>query len=193
MKTSQHERDESVISPDGTFLERSSSGALKSNSRAVTPTPLLHPDIFHPHAPRETQFLGVKDESNEYSQSWLELPAHRSRSITPPPKYDVQHQATCFFLNLFSFQATRLYGIPVLDFLPDMLVKSSDHTAIQAAAKAVSRITLADRYSGKDARLETGSEYAKALNSVKETMSNESAAITDEAVTAVWLLGLYEV
>ena len=118
---------------------------------------------------------------------------HRSRSITPPPKYDIQHQATCFFLNLFSFQASKKYGIPIFDFLPDMLHESQGHTAIYAASTAVSRMTLADRYSGQDVRLQTHREYARAIKSVAVTMSDEGEAIKDEAVTAVWLLGLYEV
>lgn len=154
---------------------------------------LIHPEVFHPQAPREGKILGVKDELLERKGDVLKVPMHRSKSITPPPKYDVQHQATCFFLNLFSFQASKKYGIPILDFLPDMLNHSAQHTAIYAASKAVSRVTLADRYSGKDVRLQTGHDYAKALKSVSHTMSNESEAIKDETVTAVWLLGLYEV
>lgn len=74
-----------------------------------------------------------------------------------------------------------------------MLEKSEQHTPIQHAAKAVSRMTLADQYSGRDVRLQTTGEYAKALNSVAKTMSNESEAVKDELIIAVWLLGLYEV
>ena len=54
-------------------------------------------------------------------------------------------------------------------------------------------MTLADRYSGYDTRLQSSGDYAKALKSVSNTISDASEAITDEAVTAVWLLGLYEV
>ncbi|KAK5322195.1 hypothetical protein LTR70_003876 [Exophiala xenobiotica] len=53
-------------------------------------------------------------------------------------------------------------------------------------------MTLADRYSGQDVRLQTHREYARAIKSVAVTMSDEGEAIKDEAVTAVWLLGLYE-
>lgn len=74
-----------------------------------------------------------------------------------------------------------------------MLEKSEQHTPIQHAAKAVSRMTLADRYSGQDVRLQTSFDYAKALNSVAVTMSNEDEALKDELIIAVWLLGLYEV
>lgn len=94
---------------------------------------------------------------------------------------------------MFSYQASKLYGIPILDFLPNMLDESTQNPALQYASKAVSRMTLADRYSGLDARLDTRDEYAKALKCVSKVMSDQQEAIKDEAVTAVWLLGLYEV
>lgn len=190
------QRHASIISSDDSAVERSCSVGPISTSPAplnLSTSQLVHPVVFHPQAPRETSILGVKDESQEGKSDLFEVPMHRPRSITPPPKYNVQHQATCFFLNLFSFQASKKYGIPILDFLPDMLDKSQEHTAIYAASKAVSRVTLADRYSGKDTRLQTSDDYTKALKLVSYTMSNEDEAVKDEAVTAVWLLGLYEV
>ncbi|KAK5104294.1 hypothetical protein LTS08_002181 [Lithohypha guttulata] len=73
-----------------------------------------------------------------------------------------------------------------------MLEHSAQNTAIQQASRAVSRMALADRYSGQDVRLQTDSEYMKALQRVSETMTDESEALKDELITAVWLLGLYE-
>ncbi|KIW95233.1 uncharacterized protein Z519_03817 [Cladophialophora bantiana CBS 173.52] len=57
---------------------------------------------------------------------------------------------------------------------------------------AVSRMTLADRYSGKDVRLQTGREYGHALSLTNATIRDTVASIQDETVLAVWLLGLYE-
>jgi hypothetical protein len=54
-------------------------------------------------------------------------------------------------------------------------------------------MTLADRYSGKDVRLQTGQEYGYALTLTNATIQNTAASIQDETVMAVWLLGLYEV
>lgn len=172
---------------------RSPSVVPSVEGRCLTPVFLDQPELFQGQLPQQVDVLTVKDEYSEHDKALLQVLDHRSKSISPPPKYDVQHQATCFFLNLFSYQASRLYGIPILDFLPDMLEKSDQHTAIQQASKAVSRMTLADRYSGMDARLQTADEYANALKSVADTMSNPEEAVKDEAVTAVWLLGLYEV
>ena len=94
---------------------------------------------------------------------------------------------------MFSYQASKLYGVPILDFLPDMISTSSSSTALQNASKAVSRMTLADRYSGNDSRLDTSQQYAQALKSVSFLMSDETEAVKDETLIAVWLLGLYEV
>lgn len=115
------------------------------------------------------------------------------RSISPPPRYDVQHQSLCFFVNLFCFQAGRLYSFPVLDFLPEVLEKVNPSSCLYQAANAVSRLTLADRYSGKDVRLQTGREYGQALSLTNATIRDTSASIQDETLLAVWLLGLYEV
>ncbi|EXJ85070.1 hypothetical protein A1O3_05745 [Capronia epimyces CBS 606.96] len=57
---------------------------------------------------------------------------------------------------------------------------------------AVSRMTLADRYSGKDVRLQTGREYGHALVLANQAIRDTQAGIQDETVVAVWLLGLYE-
>jgi len=54
-------------------------------------------------------------------------------------------------------------------------------------------MTLADQYSGKDIRLQTGKEYGYALKLANATIRDTAASIQDETVVAVWLLGLYEV
>ncbi|OCT51831.1 hypothetical protein CLCR_08340 [Cladophialophora carrionii] len=133
----------------------------------------------------------VKTE-DDASETALQKIAPTQRSISPPLRYDIPHQSMCFFLNLFCFQAGRLYSFPVLDFLPDMLRTAEDGSCVKKAAMAVSRMTLADRYSGKDVRLQTGREYGQALRLTNATIRDTKASIQDETVLAVWLLGLYE-
>ncbi|KAH0844763.1 hypothetical protein AYO21_01916 [Fonsecaea monophora] len=133
----------------------------------------------------------VKIEDDAGELALRKLPTTR-RSISPPLRYDIQHQSLCFFLNLFCFQAGRLYSFPVLDFLPGMLQNADPRSCIHKAAMAVSRMTLADRYSGKDVRLQTGREYGHALSLTNATIRDTAASIQDETVLAVWLLGLYE-
>ncbi|KAJ9606556.1 hypothetical protein H2200_008564 [Cladophialophora chaetospira] len=73
-----------------------------------------------------------------------------------------------------------------------MIRTAADGSCIEKAATAVSRMTLADRYSGKDVRLQTGKEYGQALSLTNKTIRDTRASIQDETVIAVWLLGLYE-
>lgn len=110
-----------------------------------------------------------------------------------PPIYDVTHQSTCFFLHLFCYQASQLYGAPLFDYLPKMLASIKPTHCLHQSIKAVSRMTLADRYSGNDIRLLTGRYYIQALGATKEAVQDRSEAVRDETVVAVWLLSLYEV
>ncbi|KIW32001.1 hypothetical protein, variant [Cladophialophora immunda] len=155
------------------------------------------PSIFpiRPTVARETPFPLVTPEvkiEDDTSKSALQKLPPTQRSISPPLRYDIQHQSLCFFLNLFCFQAGRLYSFPVLDFLPGMLQSADPRSCIHKAAMAVSRMTLADRYSGKDVRLQTGREYGHALSLTNATIRDTAASIQDETVLSVWLLGLYE-
>lgn len=81
----------------------------------------------------------------------------------------------------------------MLDFLPDLIQKSDPESGIYQAATAVSRLALADRYSGHDIRLQTGGDYGRALSLTNATIRKTAGDIRDETVLAVWLLGLYEV
>jgi len=150
----------------------------------------VSPAGLYPGQPRGRTADEIRKIKSETPSQEVKAPAHRS--ITPPLRYDIHHQSICFFLNLFCFQASRLYSFPVLDFLPGMLQNSSPTSCIHQAAMAVSRMTLADRYSGKDVRLQTGQEYGRALSFTNATIRDSSTNIQDETVVSVWLLGLYE-
>ena len=178
--------------------EDTSSGPSLTEQLPSAPLPPIRSTVLGRKSTSSSTHTGtslsniLKIEENP-NQSSLAKFAPAQRSISPPLRYEIQHQSLCFFLNLFCFQAGRLYSFPVLDFLPDMLRGAKDGTCIQKAAMAVSRMTLADRYSGKDVRLQTGREYGQALSLTNATIRDTRASIEDETVLAVWLLGLYEV
>lgn len=112
--------------------------------------------------------------------------------LRSPPKYDIPHQSLCFFLNLFCFQGSKRYAFPVLDFIPDMLQDASTDSPVSKAALAVSRMTLADQYSGQDVRLQTGQEYGAALTLASKRLRDPLRAKEDDTCLAVWLLSTYE-
>lgn len=119
------------------------------------------------------------------------MPQHKVPEV--PPKYDVTHQSTCYFLHLFCYQASQLYGAPLFDYLPNMLVTVDQNHCLHQSVKAVSRMALADRYSGNDIRLRTSKDYIQALSATKAVIKDSDSAVKDETVVAVWLLSLYEV
>jgi hypothetical protein len=132
----------------------------------------------------------VKVEEDQHRALYLySAPEHQ---VEAPPKYDIQHQSICFFVNLFCLQGTKLYSFPVLDFVPSILQETATDSPLSLAATALSRMTLADQYSGKDIRLQTGREYGDALARASRSIRDPTKAISDETIMAVWLLGTYE-
>ncbi|RMZ92411.1 hypothetical protein DV736_g330, partial [Chaetothyriales sp. CBS 134916] len=135
--------------------------------------------------------LAIKDEeSDDFNRS--SPSSSSSTSPQSPPKYDIQHQSVCFFLHLFCFQAGKLYSFPVIDFIPLVLRRAPADSPISLAVAAVSRLTLADQYSGTDVRLQSGHEYSNAITSTMASLKDSKVATQDATVVAVWLLGLYE-
>ena len=131
----------------------------------------------------------IKQEKQDGISLFTAAFEHRPES---PPKYNIQHQSICFFMNLFCWQAGRLYSFPVLDFLPHVLSTASEQSPIHVAVTAVSRMALADQYSGKDPRLLSVIEYTAALTLSQKAILDPNASTKDDTVVAVWLLGLYE-
>lgn len=179
---------------------RSPSGSSPEGSNSPS---VLSGPVLPPHRPATTLSQQFADnDQQDTSKVKLESTANKAalnrlapaqRPISPPPRYDIQHQSLCFFLNLFCFQAGRLYAVPVLDFLPELIQNAAPYSCLKQAAMAVSRMTLADQYSGKDVRLQTGKDYGYALKLANATIRDTAASIQDDTVVAVWLLGLYEV
>ena len=154
------------------------------------PTPREELIPVHSRQREEKQERRIKSEDSGELISLYQAPEHRTPES--PPKYDVQHQSVCYFVNLFCLQAGRLYSFAVLDFLPDILQHAQPDSAVHLAATAVSRMTLADQYSGQDVRLQTGKEYGDALAITMKAIRNPDQNLLDDTVVAVWLLGLYE-
>ncbi|RMD41707.1 hypothetical protein DV735_g3411, partial [Chaetothyriales sp. CBS 134920] len=156
----------------------------------LLPSPALPPASVDVSPPYLYDF-SVKDEDAEdftastYSSS-------RATSPQTPPKYDIPHQSVCFFIHLFCVQSSKLYAFPVIDFVPLILRRAPPDSPVCLAAAAVSRLTLADQYSGTDVRLQSGHEYSNAITSTMASLKNREVATQDATVVAVWLLGLYE-
>lgn len=149
------------------------------------PRSTVSPPLGHPETPL------LKDETVKKEHEAVQLyraPEH----VQSPPKYNVEHQSICFFVNLFCSQGEKRYNFAVLDFLPGMLTNAAPDSAASKAALAVSRMALADQYSGADVRLQTGEEYGEALILASKRLRDPMKAREDDTFLAVWLLSTYE-
>ncbi|RMZ80369.1 hypothetical protein DV738_g2831, partial [Chaetothyriales sp. CBS 135597] len=157
------------------------------------PSPALPPALVDVSPASYLYDFAITDEeTDDFTHSNSNSSSSCSTSPQSPPKYDIPHQSVCFFLHLFCFQASKLYSFPVIDFVPLILRRAPADSPVCLAAAAVSRLTLADQYSGTDVRLQSGHEYSNAITSTMASLKNREVATQDATVVAVWLLGLYE-
>jgi hypothetical protein len=165
-------------------------GTPQATASAINASAPHLPPLYVQRSISKSPEKEIKAEEDHQRATYLKTSPERQ--VETPPKYDVQHQSICFFVNLFCLQGTKLYSFPVLDFVPSLLQETAADSPLELAATAVSRMTLADHYSGKDIRLQTGREYGDALARASKSIRDPSKAISDETIMAVWLLGTYE-
>jgi len=157
-------------------------------SSTISASPVSAGHIKDNTARVELKEIKAEDDHNKV----VLLHSTPRQQVESPPRYDIQHQSLCFFVNLFCLQGSKLYSFPILDFVPSLLQESSPGSPLSLAATAVSRMTLADQYSGKDIRLETGRDYGDALAYAARSIRDPTKAVEDETIMTVWLLGTYE-
>ena len=85
-----------------------------------------------------------------------------------------------------------------LDFLPRLYATARPGSCLHSAVTTVARLHFANRYSGCNGTAMsfgrwTTAQYARTLATTNVALSYEVQAYTDETLTAVWLLSLYEV
>ena len=80
-----------------------------------------------------------------------------------------------------------------LDYLPDLYGRYSENFGLRKAVLAAAYANIAQKTRRKDLELEATSFYHDSLQKVKYNISNPQIATNDVNMTAVILLGLYEV
>lgn len=80
-----------------------------------------------------------------------------------------------------------------LSFLPKLYVRSKDDSALRFAVKAVADAHAGNKSSSSKIMFAAQESYGIALGMVKEDLVRLSRAVKNDTVTAVFLLGLYEV
>ena len=80
-----------------------------------------------------------------------------------------------------------------LDYLPDLYGRYSENFGLRQAVLAAAYANIAQKTRRKDLEFEATSFYHDSLQKVKHNISNPRLATSDINMTAVILLGLYEV
>ncbi len=80
-----------------------------------------------------------------------------------------------------------------LDYLPDLYGRYSGVSGLRQAVLAAAYANIAQKTRRKDLQLGATSFYQDSLRRVKHNISNPHVATSDVNMTAVILLGLYEV
>jgi hypothetical protein len=106
---------------------------------------------------------------------------------------DVQLHAICLFFHDYIVDSCPGICDGWLDFLPDLYGRHSENPSLQGAVLAAAYANIAQRTARKDLELKATSFYHDSLETVKNNLSNPQMATSDINMTAVILLGLYEV
>lgn len=80
-----------------------------------------------------------------------------------------------------------------LDYLPDLYERQSEDSGLHDAVLAAAYANIAQKTARKDLELKATLFYRASLETVQKNLSHAERATSDTNMTAVILLGLYEV
>jgi hypothetical protein len=104
----------------------------------------------------------------------------------------IESQAPCYFFANYVLENTS-YSEGFLDYLPGLCENSVTNSFLLEAVTALGLVGLAmKRHSSTDLN-SARRNYVSALNQLNVTLTSKDGALTDQALTTVFLLGLYEV
>jgi len=106
---------------------------------------------------------------------------------------DIQLHAICLFFHDYIVDSCPGLCEGWLDYLPDLYARHSENSGLQNAVLAAAYANLGQRTARKDLELRATLFYRASLETVKNNISNPQVATSDINMTAVILLGLYEV
>ena len=117
---------------------------------------------------------------------WLSIP----RTIAT----DLDHEAVCHFFATFTFPRDAKVGTTGhYEFLPDLYLQHPEATYLSEAIKACSLSNMANRSSLGKLVQRARKCYGNSLLLLNAALADPKLAITDEVLSTITLLGLYEV
>lgn len=100
---------------------------------------------------------------------------------------------TSIFFHEFILEACGGVCPGWLDFLPDLFERYPQSSALNNAVCAAAYANMAQKMDNTALALESVSFYRKSLETVNNSLSDPKTATSDVTMTAVILLGIYEV
>ena len=101
-------------------------------------------------------------------------------------------QAPCFFFSNYVLENTS-YSKGFLDYLPGLCANEVANSFLMQAVTALGLVGLAMKTHDSNVLISARQDYASALNQLNVALTSKERALTDQALTTVFLLGLYEV
>lgn len=102
-----------------------------------------------------------------------------------------QHAIGLFFQDYIIDSCDRCPGF--LNFLPSLYLKATEKSLLRIAVFATAYANLAQKTERPDITIKALSYYRRALQIVNTVLSENLETTSDSTMTAVMLLGLYEV
>lgn len=109
-----------------------------------------------------------------------------------PPPVDLHHHALCLFFQDYVLQPSA--DTPGwLSYLPPAFQKAAHNSPLQQAVFAASYANLGQKLADQQLIATAVAYYIKALQSVNLALSNHEVRSSGDTITAIVLLGHYEV
>lgn len=106
---------------------------------------------------------------------------------------DIQLHAISLFFHDYIVHSCQGICEGWLDYLPDLYLEHTESSILRHAVLAAAYANIAQRTTRKDLELKAASFYHTSLERVKNNLSDTQLATSDVNMTAVVLLGIYEV
>ena len=141
----------------------------------------------------------VEDGSDpDYSTDFSVAPTPLAESTTvaiPNLWLPVPDEATYYFFHNFASQDPRSNRSlnAYAHVLPPLYQQNSSFGVLPKIIDAIGLAGISNMKRSPDLMVSAGREYAKALRAINASIQDPRKAITDETLTAIMLLGLFEV
>jgi Fungal specific transcription factor domain len=117
----------------------------------------------------------------------------RQLSIPPILGLNWERQSVLYFFDQYVMPPDARGNPGWLEFLPDLHEASNETSCLKPSLAAVSYANLANQSSIPWMSVQARHSYGEALRSINSALRDPEQVTTDETLTAVFLLGLFEV